>query len=120
MLRSSNIEEFNWNMLMDELRVHSPLYFAIMQGCAKTKTPRQNHVAVLGMCTAILLKHKFSKMCIIQKMISLILYGGHAGKQVMIRGIIWSYVLCYVMYLLKCRCLRGFKSLTLQFHIKRL
>ena len=41
-LRSSHIEEFNWDILMDELRKLSPMYFAITQGCAKTKTPRQN------------------------------------------------------------------------------
>lgn len=81
-LRSSKVEEFSWDILLDELKTHSPLYFAMIQGCTKTQTPRKNHDAVVGMCTAILLKHKFSKMSVVQKMISLILYGGHAGKQV--------------------------------------
>lgn len=81
-LRTSKIEEFSWDGLLDELRKHAPLYFAIMQGCTRTRTARKNQDSVIGMCTAILLKHKFNKMCAAQKMISLILYAGHAGKQV--------------------------------------
>ena len=47
-----------------------------------TRKPRTNRNAVIGMCSAILLKFRNSKMSMVQKMLSLILYAGNSGKQV--------------------------------------
>ena len=37
---------------------------------------------VIGTCVAILLKHRNPKLSLLQKIISLVLYAGHASKQV--------------------------------------
>ena len=34
------------------------------------------------MCVSLLLKLRYSKMALVQRMVSIILYAGHAGKQV--------------------------------------
>ena len=76
-LQTSDVQEFTWDRLLNEIKAHAPMYFAIMQGCTHTVIPRNNRNAVIGICTAILLKHKFHKMSLVQKIISLIMYAGH-------------------------------------------
>lgn len=73
---------FTWNALLQELAVTAPILLSILQKCTHTRRPRPNQAAVIGMCFSILLKHRFSKMCLMQKILTLILYGGHSGKQV--------------------------------------
>ena len=60
----------------------APTLLALLEFCTYTRKPRVNRMAVLGMCVALLLKFSFHKMCLVQKIISLILYAGHSGKQV--------------------------------------
>ena len=43
---------------------------------------RHNRKEVIGVCISLLLKNHFAKACFVQKLISLILYSGHASKQV--------------------------------------
>lgn len=81
-LRRADIRKFSWDLLLDEVKLHAPLFFAIIQSCVRTTTPRENNKSVIGICIAVLLKHKFHKMCLVQKLISIVLYAGHAGKEV--------------------------------------
>ena len=81
-LRRADMRKFSWDLLLDEVKLHAPLFFAIIQSCARTTTPRDNDKSVIGICIAVLLKHKFHKMCLVQKLISIVLYAGHAGKEV--------------------------------------
>ena len=75
--------EFTWGKLYDELTVQVPTLLALLESCTYTRKPRPNRTAIIGMCVALLLKFRFQKMCLVQKIISLILYSGHSGKQVM-------------------------------------
>lgn len=77
--------DFNWDTLYTELEVNASTLLSILQSCTKTRRPRPNRKATIGMCTAILLKYRFSKMSLIQRILSLILYAGHSGKQVSIQ-----------------------------------
>ena len=83
-LRSSDVTGFTWDALITQLKSHAPLFLAFMQACMHTKKPRNNHSAVLGVCTAILLKHRCRDMSLLQKILSLVLYVGNARKQVLI------------------------------------
>ena len=74
--------EFNWDALKTELLVNAPILLSILEACTHTKSPLTNSTAVIGMCAALILRHRFTKMCLLQKMISLILYAGHSDKQV--------------------------------------
>ena len=74
--------EFNWDALKTELLVNAPILLSILEACTHTKSPRTNSTAVIGMCAALILRHRFTKMCLLQKMVSLILYAGHSDKQV--------------------------------------
>jgi hypothetical protein len=77
-----DLKDFTWKKLLCELELNAPLLFSILQSCTATQIPKPNREAVIGMCSAILLKHRFSKMSIVQKVISMILYAGNCSKQV--------------------------------------
>ena len=77
-----NFQDFTWNVLIKEAQVHAPVLLALMKACNKTKSPRSNRIGIIGFCIAILLKFHCVKMSLVQKILSLILYAGHSGKQV--------------------------------------
>ena len=81
-LRSRDIENFTWERLLDELKSNAPTFWGFLKTCFHTRTPRQNSDAVMGFCSAIILKHRYNRMNVVQKILSLVLYSGHAGKQV--------------------------------------
>ena len=75
----SALHNFSWVQLIQELETNALIFLNIMRSATYTRKPRANRDAIIGMCTAIL---RFSHMCLIQKLLSLILYAGHCGKQV--------------------------------------
>ena len=70
---------FTWGKLHDELAARAPTLLTLLELCTYTRKPR---MAVIGMCTVLLLKFRFHKMCLVQKIVSLLLYASHSGKQV--------------------------------------
>ena len=91
-------KEFTWDALTKELLVNAPVLMSILEGCTETKVERVNRKAVIGMCVVLLLKHRFMKMCLVQKIISLILYAGQASKQV-ISSILFMFITFIFRYL---------------------
>lgn len=81
-LRGSDIKCFTWDILLNELKQHSPNFFHLLGCLTKTKSTRPNEKATIGVCAAILLKHRYFKMSLVQKITSIILYSGHTSKQV--------------------------------------
>ncbi len=79
---TTTLKEFTWSTLMTELSSHAPILVSILKSCTETCTLRQNRNAVIGVCCAVLLKFRYSKMCLFQKIVSLILYAGNVAKQV--------------------------------------
>ena len=80
----SDMNDFTWDKLHCELAANAPVLHTILQESTITETPRPNRKAVVGMCASLLLKHRCCKMSLVQKIMSLILYSGHSGKQVLI------------------------------------
>ena len=84
-MKSQSVEvlkEFEWSKILHELAERAPTFLAILRGVTKTRKPRNNTNAVICICAAILLKHRFGKMSLVQRVISLLLYSGHVSKQV--------------------------------------
>jgi len=79
---ANDLKTFSWDALLIELQSKAPFLMIILDSCTTTKRPRSNRRAIMGMCMALLLKHCFAKMYLVQKVISLILYAGHSGKKV--------------------------------------
>ena len=77
-----SLQDFTWDRLLEDIAANAPMLLAFLQACTRTKKPRTNRKATIGICVAILLKFRFNKMCLVQNIIALILYAGLSGKQV--------------------------------------
>ncbi len=88
------LENFSWDTLVAEVETHAPTLLQVLRGIAdvkhrvrkgskpKLKSTRPSNTAVVGVCAAILLRHGNVHTNLLQKMVSLLLSGGHASKQV--------------------------------------
>ena len=84
-LRSQSLTDlygFAWDTLIAELSANAPVFLEILRAITFTRRPRQSRNAVIGVCAAVLLKYRFAKMSLVQKILSLLLYAGHSGKKV--------------------------------------
>ena len=70
---------FRWRALLEEMNVHAPMLAYVLKSCTGKSI---NKNAVIGACASILLRHRCSRMSLLQKFIMLILHAGHCGKQV--------------------------------------
>ena len=90
------LQSFTWEKLHQELKSKAPTFYRVLIGCVnvhrrkqtdKTSLPKTHcpgNSIVLGMCAALLLWHRNQHLNLVQRIISLILYSGHTGKQVLL------------------------------------
>lgn len=76
-----DLNQFQWDRLHRELSTEAPILLSILINATKTRVPRPNSHIIVGTCVSLLLKHRNPKMSLLQKMISIVLYAGHASKQ---------------------------------------
>lgn len=87
---AEDMKNFTWDALHAELDTHAPVFCHILNECIRpkrreTKTGKSRAVidtAVVGLCSALLLRHWNQRMNLVQRIISTLLYSGHAPKQV--------------------------------------
>ena len=65
---------FTWDTLLNEIGRFAPVLQTILESSTRTRVPRSNTKGVIGMCLAVILKHRNPKMNLVQKINSLILY----------------------------------------------
>lgn len=95
------LDSFSWDSLLSELQLNAPTLYRVLQGCVSVKrrervmkkggrkgmvarSYRPSNSAILGVCAALLLRHRNHNMNVVQRIISIILHGGHAAKQVLL------------------------------------
>lgn len=76
----NNLNKFKWSIVIEEMKVHAPLLFDLLASCIPLSGT--NSESIICMCSSLILCNHFKHMNFIQKIISLILYAGRAGKQV--------------------------------------
>ena len=81
---SDSLKKFTWEKLLDEVRELAPTLFKFLQSCTKTRKPRRNQDAIIGVLVAIMCKHRRPMSSLFQQLVSLVLYSGHASKRVCI------------------------------------
>ena len=74
------MKTFRWKNLMSELSERVPVFISLLQSCTWTRNSYINQDAIIGICTAMLLKYRY--LSLVQKNLSIILYAGHSGKEV--------------------------------------
>lgn len=88
-------------MIISELHTTAPTLLRVLEGCVNVKrrvrrecrghgrrkkkvqkARTSSNSSIIGICTAILLRHHNKNMNLVQRIISVILHCGHAAKQV--------------------------------------
>lgn len=85
---SDTLNEFTWDGLLAEVKSAAPTLFKILHGCTKTKKVKKNQNAIIGVLVAIVCKHRRPTSSLVQRLISLILYSGHASKRVLCNNVV--------------------------------
>ena len=90
------LEAFSWDTLNQELEKKAQITFSLLKQCAHAKTLMHkgdekcgrrtrrlpNEKGVVGLCFSILLRARSQRMNLVQRLISMLLFGSHAPKQV--------------------------------------
>ena len=82
--RSVELTSFSWESLLSEARTIAPTLSCLLDFSTRKKTSRSNHTsnALIGFILSLLAKYNRPRVCLIQKIISIILNAGHTSKQV--------------------------------------
>lgn len=72
---------FSWDDITHELKLKSPLLHAVLESCLPKAMGHDSQV-IIGTCICVLAKSRRFSASLLQRVVSLILYQGHAGKQV--------------------------------------
>ena len=89
-----SVKSFSWGALIAELENCAPIFTQVLRGIVQVKrrtrvsrTPRKkgnpSDEAIIGVCAAVMLRHRNVHMNLVQRIISLVLHNGHASKQVL-------------------------------------
>ena len=85
------LASFDWNKLESELELRAPSLVTILRSATmvnvppskkQKKTYRVKQKQVIGICAAILLRHRNQSMNLLQRILSVLLYNGNASKEV--------------------------------------
>ena len=76
----ANLTEWRWEDMLDLVKLKAPTVLSLIQSCTKTKRHRQNQNAIVGVLVLTLCRHRRPSASIFQRLVSLILYAGHASK----------------------------------------
>ena len=73
-------------MIINEMKAKAPISLALLQGCTSVSTSEPSEYtdtcSIVGLIFVILLRNQNQNMNLVQRIISVILYCGHAQKQV--------------------------------------
>ena len=106
--------KFKWEDVSLEMQQHAPILLSLLYAATHTRRNRPNQEAVIAMCTAMLCKLRRPDMSAAHKTLSLILYAGHASKQVVYGLHIRTCNLAHIVtitFLIFIRCLFGYTNL---------
>ena len=82
---------FKWDALIDELRSTAPTFLQLLEGATtvsispskrRKKSRRACQKAIVGACACIVLRYRNHSVNLLQRLVSMFLYSGHATKRV--------------------------------------
>ena len=79
----ADICSFRWEELQQQLQEKAPVLSTLLHACIPSTSSFNPH-AIVGLCVSILAKARRPAACLLQRLVLLVLYAGHAGKQVSI------------------------------------
>lgn len=76
------MKNFKWENVIKNAKIYMPVLLKLLRQCLQTATKRKNETSVTGMIICMLVKHRIPQLCLLQKVVSLLLYSGHCSKKV--------------------------------------
>ena len=80
-LSLNKVKSFDWKLLRKELKRHTPTLLSVLEA-ASCNQPSKRNPRIVGMAAAALLKGRNKNLCLLQGVVSTILYAGHSSKKV--------------------------------------
>lgn len=80
------LETFSWETVTEEMKTRAPTLLCLLEMCTRTRKPRKNRKAVIGLIAAILCRHRRPTASLLQRLLSIVLYTGHSSKSVSTYG----------------------------------
>lgn len=85
-----DLTTFEWEKFTRELEEYAPSLLKLLRGCIQkqkrpkkvSRQPKYNEDAIVGISIAILLRYRNQRLNLIQRIVSILLYCGHAPKSV--------------------------------------
>ena len=79
-----SLQGFQLEALTKEMECVAPNTLSLLRSCLASRKPSKakNVKSKVGVCSAILLRGRSQRMNLLQKIVSLMLYSGHASKKV--------------------------------------
>ena len=74
------LEYFSWRTIILEVMHKAPTLYTIIDKCLMSSNESSRHL--LCVVASVVLKSRNPHMCMVQAMVSILMYAGHAGKQV--------------------------------------
>ncbi len=74
------LNSFNWEKLFCELKTHAPTLLSLFYAC--TKSGSRNRDSIVGMCISMLLKLRYCRMNLVQKLVMVVILAGRSSKLV--------------------------------------
>ena len=71
------LKKFTWQSFSSEISKFAP----VLQSTNNTRTTKTNFDVIMCMCVALIMRTRNSRMNLVQKMLSLILYAGQTSKE---------------------------------------
>lgn len=84
---AKSLENFSWEDVIGEMKTRAPTLLSLLEWCTKTRKTRRNTKSIIGFITAILCRHRRPTASSVQRLLSVILYSGHASKRVSQLGV---------------------------------
>ena len=68
--------------IISEMQARAPTLLLLLGRAMKTRRPRPNTSMMMAFITSMMCKHRKASVCLLQRLVSLILFHGHSTKQV--------------------------------------
>ena len=76
------MKSFNYSTVITEAKSCAPVLTELLYKCTMTPVLRNNTDALVSTIICMLAKHRRKNMSLFQRVVSLVLYGGHCSKMV--------------------------------------
>ena len=106
------LECFSWRTITLEVMQKAPTLYAIIEKCLMSSNESSRHL--LCVFVSVVLKSRNPHMCMVQAMVSILMYAGHAGKQVCLCTILLNGHFIYSPH--AHRCSTDYRNLVCVYH----